>query len=80
MKKLVSACLCMTLHFVLDRRLPIKDAKAKVREEVEEFRKSLDDTQIIYDEVYNDDGSVILYIRKKVKDIPPGAYFKKNII
>ena len=80
MKKVVSACLCVTLHFVPDRHLLIKDAVNKIRLEVEEYRNSLDENQMIYDIKYNDDGSVLVYVRKKVKDIPIGPYFKKEII
>lgn len=79
MKKVVSACLCVTLHFIPDRSLPLKEALNKIRLEVEEYIDSLDENQIIYDRKYNDDGSVLLYVRKKVKDIPTGPYFRKEL-
>lgn len=80
MKKIASACLCVTLHFIPDKRLPIKEAVKKVEEEVLEYKKSMDENQIIYDQQYFDDGSIVLYVRKKVKDTPIGNYFNKKLI
>ena len=68
------------MHFYPDKRLPIKEAISQVNKEVLEYRNSLDENQMIYDEAYNDDGSVILYVRKKVKDIPVGSYFTRELL
>ena len=80
MKKTVSACLCITLHFVPDRRLPRKEANQRVEEEVREYKNSLDENQMVYEQQYFDDGSIVLYVRKKVKDIPIGNYFTKSVL
>ena len=80
MKRTIGACLCITLQFVPDRTLPRREREAKVLQEVEEYKNSLDSNQMIYEQQYFDDGSVILYVRKRVKDLPVGNYFTKKII
>ena len=76
LKTLSSACLCITLHFIPDYRLKREEAVNRVKDEVLTYRKNLGDNAIITKEVMMEDGSIILCVRKKVKEYPIGSYFE----
>lgn len=75
MKRIASACTCQTLHFILDPALDVEEAKLRVKQEVEIYKDTMKDKIKIISEVFNDDGTVILELRKLVSGYPIGNYF-----
>ncbi len=75
MKRVSSACLYQTLHFILDPAISNDDARAKVCDEVEAYKAASKDTAQILEERTESDGSIILKVRKKVSGYPVGSYF-----
>lgn len=75
MKRIASACTCQTLHFILNPALDIEEAKLRVKQELENYKETMKDKIKILSEVLNDDGTVILKLRKVVSGYPIGNYF-----
>ena len=48
MKRVQAACICQTLHFILKEDLEHSYAAKLVREEVEQYKKKLDQKQTKY--------------------------------
>ena len=77
MKRVIEACLYQTLGFILDPTLPVLEAKAKVLLEVNNYKEFIKPESVqILDEISNNDGSVIIKLRKKVSNYPVGSYYK----
>lgn len=76
MKRVISACLYQTLHFVLDSRYSKEEALEKVEEEVKKYKNQENDKVQILEEVKYDDGSVLLKVKKKVSGYATGEYFE----
>ncbi len=77
MKRVKSACICQTLHFMLKDDLPQDAAAARVREEVAHYKKSLDRNRTQYrieSEDTQPDGSVVIRIIKQYNAVPVGDY------
>lgn len=75
MKRVLSACLYQTIHFILDERFSKDEALSKVYNELQNYKEQFKDKiQILSEEKLND-GSVILSIRKIVFGYPIGDYF-----
>lgn len=75
MKRISSACLYQTLHFILDPSLEESEARAKVKQEVESYKLAAGDNVQILNETNNLDGTVFIEVRKKVSGYPVGRYF-----
>lgn len=77
MKRIQSACICQTLHFILKEELEHKYAAEQVKEEVEHYKLSLDKKRIRYkivEETVQPDDSIILKIIKQYNQSPVGDY------
>ena len=75
MKRIFAACQYQTLGFILDPSLDIEEAKSRVLKEVETYKSTLGDNGQILNEIYNEDGTVVLEVRKKVSGYSIGKYF-----
>lgn len=75
MKRVLSACLYQTIHFILDERFSKEEALLKVNEEVKKYKEQFKDAVQILKEETMEDGTVKLSIRKKVSGYPIGEYF-----
>lgn len=76
-KRVKAACICQTLHFMLKDDLPQDAAAAKVREEVAQYKKTLDRNRTQYrieSEDTQPDGSVVIRIIKQYNAVPVGEY------
>ncbi|MGN1098420.1 MAG: hypothetical protein ACI4SS_05960 [Clostridia bacterium] len=79
MKRVKSACICQTLHFMLKEDYGHDFAVKKVREEVEFYKKSLERSHTQYriiSETVQPDDSVIIEIIKQYNQSPVGDYLK----
>lgn len=76
MKRVVSACLYQTLHFVLDPHYSKEEALEKVTEEVKKYKEQENDKMQIIEEVKYKDGTILLKVKKKVSGYPTGEYFE----
>ena len=77
MKRIKSACICQTLHFMLKDDLGHDYAVKLVREEVEKYKASLDKNRTKYkivSEETQSDGSVMIKIIKQYNESPVGDY------
>lgn len=76
MKRVISACLYQTLHFILDPHYSKEEALEKVENEVKKYKEQDASKVKILEEVKYDDGSVLLKIKKSVSGYSTGEYFK----
>ncbi len=77
MKRIKAACICQTLHFMLNEDLGHDYAVKKVREEVEQYKRSLDRKGTKYriiEETEQEDGSFMIKIKKQYNTSPVGDY------
>ncbi|MBP3656652.1 MAG: hypothetical protein J6K32_08155 [Clostridia bacterium] len=77
MKRIQSACICQTLHFMLKEDIPHDDALAMVEHEVRRYKASLEKKRIrhrILEERTEADGSVVIRIVKQYNQSPIGSY------
>lgn len=77
MKRIQSACICQTLHFQLKEDLPHDHAVRLVKEEVEQYKKTLDKNRTKYkivSEVEQSDGSMLVQVIKQYNTSPVGNY------
>ena len=77
MKRVESACICQTLHFLLKEDAPHDYAVRLVKEEVEKYKASLDRNHTKYkivSEETESDGSVMIKIIKQYVGHPVGEY------
>lgn len=77
MKRVESACICQTLHFLLKEDAPHDYAVRLVKEEVEKYKASLDRNRTKYKIVSEDtesNGSVVIKIIKQYNTSPVGNY------
>ena len=77
MKRVQAACICQTLHFILKEDLEHSYAAKLVREDVEQYKKKLDQKQTKYrivEETVQDDDSIIVKIIKQYNESPVGDY------
>lgn len=75
MKRVKAACLYQTLVFLLDPNVSKDISLKKVKWEVEAYKDKAKDNVQILDEIHNEDGTVIIKIRKKVSGYEIGDYF-----
>ncbi|MBQ3319818.1 MAG: hypothetical protein IJG75_04855 [Spirochaetia bacterium] len=77
MKRVKAACICQTLHFMLKDDLGHDYAVKLVKEEVENYKASLDKNRVKYkiiSEETQPDGSVMIKIIKQYNDSPVDGY------
>lgn len=77
MKRIQSACVCQTLHFMLKEELGHEFAAKQVREEVEHYKKVLDRNRTKYkivEETVQSDDSIIVKVIKQYNQSPVGDY------
>lgn len=77
MKRVKAACITQTLHFMLKEDLGSDYAKKLVEEEVKKYKAGLDKTGTKYkilSEEKQQDGSVIIEIKKQYNTSPVGKY------
>lgn len=77
MKRVKAACICQTLHFMLKEDVGHEYAVSLVKQEVENYKKSLERSGSRYkilDETVEDDGSIIIKIKKQYNTSPVGEY------
>lgn len=79
MRRIKSACICQTLHFLLKEELGHDYAVSLVRQEVANYKQSLEKNRTRYKNVSEheeEDGSVIIEIIKQYNQSPVGNYLK----
>lgn len=77
MKRVKAACICQTLHFMLKEDVGHDYAISLVKEEVANYKKSLERAGTVYkivDENVQEDGSIIIKIIKQYNACPVGDY------
>jgi len=77
MKRVKSACITQTLHFLLKEDTPRDYAVKLVNEEVKKYKEQLDKNKTQYkvlSEETQADGSVIIEIKKQYNTSPVGHY------
>jgi len=77
MKRIKSACICQTIHFMLKDDISTDFNKRQVLAEVENYKNSLEKNKTqhkIVEETVQDDGSVIIKIIKQYNASPVGDY------
>lgn len=77
MKRIQSACICQTLHFILKEELGHEFAAKQVKEEVEHYKKILDRNRTKYkivEEIVQPDDSIIVKVIKQYNQSPVGDY------
>ena len=77
MKRVQSACLCQTLHFLLKDGTEQQEAVQQIHAEVEQYFKKLQRTSTKYkvlEQTTQPDGSVIIKIIKQYNECPLGSY------
>ncbi len=77
MKRVRSACICQTLHFLLKEDMLSEYAKKQVREEVAHYKRSLERNRVQYkivEETEQPDGSIIVKVIKQYNASPVGDY------
>lgn len=77
MKRIKSACICQTIHFILKDGISNDFNKRQVLAEVENYKNSLEKNKTqhkIVEETVQDDGSVIIKIIKQYNTSPVGDY------
>ena len=78
MKRVIAACFYQTLHFQLKDDIPHEEAVRLVKAEVERYKADLDKKRSMYkidSETEQQDGSIIIKIRKQNLSTPVGEYF-----
>lgn len=77
MKRIKSACICQTIHFMFKDGISNDFNKRQVLAEVENYKNSLEKNKTqhkIVEETVQDDGSVIIKIIKQYNASPVGDY------
>ena len=79
MKRIKAACITQTLHFMLKEDLGRDYAKKMVQEEVKKYKAGLEKSKTQYkilSETEQEDGSVVIEIKKQYNTSPVGEYLK----
>jgi len=77
MKRVQSACICQTLHFTLKEDLDHSSAVRLVKEEVEQYQKTMDRHHTRYkvvEQTAQPDGSIVVKVIKQYNVAPVGTY------
>ena len=79
MKRVKAACICQTLHFMLKDDVSGDYAKKLVRDDVEQYKRTLERNHTQYRivaETEQPDGSVMVKVIKQYNGSPIGDYLK----
>lgn len=79
MKRVKAACITQILHFMLKEDLGHDYARKMVQEEVKKYKAGLDRSKTQYkilSETEQEDGSVVIEIKKQYNTSPVGDYLK----
>lgn len=77
MKRVKAACITQTLHFLLSDHFDHEYAVQLVEQEVAKYKKGLEKTGTKYrilSENHQDDGTVVIEIKKQYSTAPVGDY------
>ena len=77
MKRVKAACICQTLHFMLKEDVGHDYAVKLVKEEVEQYKRTLNRNRTQYkivDETQQPDGSIMVKVIKQYNASPVGNY------
>ena len=77
MKRIQSACICQTLHFMLKEELPHDEALRQLTHEVAHYKETLECNRVKYrilEETPLEDGSIIVKVIKQYNQSPVGDY------
>lgn len=77
MKRVKAACICQTLHFMLKEDVDHDYAVKLVKQEVEQYKKTLERNRTQYkivDETEQTDGSIMVKVIKQYNSSPIGNY------
>lgn len=77
MKRVKAACICQTLHFMLKEDVAHDWAVEQVKQEVEQYKKTLERNYTKYkiiEQTTQADGSIMLKIIKQYNTSPVGDY------
>lgn len=77
MKRIKSACICQTIHFMLKDGISSDYNKKQAASEVEGYKNTLERNKTQYkivEEAVQEDGSVIIKIIKQYNTSPVGDY------
>lgn len=77
MKRVKAACICQTLHFMLKEDVGHDYAVKLVKDEVEQYKKTLERNRTQYkiiDETEQPDGSIMIKVIKQYNASPVGDY------
>lgn len=77
MKRVKSACICQTLHFMLKEDIAHEWAVKQVQQDVESYKKTLERNRTQYkivEQTEQPDGSIIVKVIKQYNSCPVGDY------
>ena len=77
MKRIQSACICQTLHFMQKDDVDHDRAAKWNKEEIEKYKKSLERNRTqfkIIEELEQPDGSIVIKVLKQYNNSPVGNY------
>lgn len=77
MKRVKSACICQTLHFMLKEDVAHDWAVKQCRQEYEQYKKKMEQNRTQYkivEEAVQPDGSIIVKVIKQYNTSPVGDY------
>lgn len=77
MKRVKSACICQTLHFMLKEDVAHDWAVKQVEQDVEQYKKTLERNRTQYkivEQTTQPDGSIIIKVIKQYNNSPVGDY------
>lgn len=77
MKRVKAACICQTLHFMLKEDVGHDYAVQLVKEEVAQYKKTLERNRTQYrivEETEQPDGSILVKVIKQYNSSPVGNY------
>ncbi len=77
MKRVKAACICQTVHFTTTAKVSPQEAARLVQKEYEDYKINLRRTYTKYkilQELPQEDGSLIIEIRKEQNTTPTGDY------
>lgn len=77
MKRVKEACICQTLHFMLNENIGHDEAISLVKDEIEKYKDSMEKSKTQYkiiEETTQPDGSVVMKIKKQYNYSPVGSY------
>lgn len=79
MKRVKAACIQQILHFMLKEEIDHDEAVRLVNDEVKKYKEQLQNTNTEYrilSEEVQEDGSIIIEIKKQYNTSPVGAYLE----